>query len=94
MTLDYARLVDSLVSSLTQELSSRGFTFDSACMCFARRSNGFMQLFQVPFVEKYEQAICVPQVGVRSDRVEQVFHRTSEYSGSDAERTATLGVNI
>ena len=88
------RLAEAIIDPIRQGLSAEDFDFDDASQCFAKRSGDFVQQFQMAFADVRGRLVCVPEVGVRSELVEEIFHRTSEYSESNSASTATLGVSV
>lgn len=87
-------LAESIVQAVARELAPDGFWFDAVPSCFVKQEGDIRFLFQIAMAAEHERLTCTPDVGVRSERIEDVFHRTSEFSPTDALNTATLGVNL
>lgn len=87
-------LVESIVPAVARDLVLDGFWFDAVSSCFVKQKGDIRFLFQLAMAAEHERLTCTPDVGVRSERIEEVFHRTSEFSPTDALNTATLGVNL
>lgn len=87
-------LTESIIQAVARELAPDGFWFDAVPSCFVKQEGDIRFLFQIAMAAEHERLTCTPDVGVRSERIEDVFHRTSEFSPTDALNTATLGVNL
>jgi len=91
---DTQQLAESIILEVANAIAAEGFKFDIASSAFVKQEGDIRFVFQVALAERHGVLACTPDVGVRSNRVEQVFHRTSEFSDADAQNTATLGVNV
>lgn len=87
-------LTESIIQAVARDLAPDGYFFDAASKCFVKQDGDIRFLFQIAMAAEHERLTCTPDVGVRSERIEEVFHRTSEFSPTDALNTATLGVNL
>ena len=94
MSENAQQIVETIIVAVAREIASDGFEFDVTSSCFVRQVGVFRHVFQVAFMEKYGRLVCKPDVGVRSDRIEEIFHRTSEFSDVDAINTSTIGVSV
>ncbi len=88
------RIAETIITAFAPDVANDGFEFDPTSSCFIRQDGDIRHVFLVPLSEKYGRLVCTPDVGVRSDLVEEIFHRTSEFSDSDTKNTSTLGVNV
>ncbi|QDT07025.1 hypothetical protein K227x_54500 [Rubripirellula lacrimiformis] len=88
------QLAESIILAVAKELASDGFEFDISSSCFVKLEGDFRLQFQIALADRHGRLVCTPDVGVRSERIEDIFHRTSEFSDSDAINTSTLGVNV
>lgn len=87
-------LAESIILSVAKEIASDGFEFDISSSCFVKQEGDFRLQFQIALADRHGRLVCTPDVGVRSERIEDIFHRTSEFSEVDAINTSTLGVNV
>jgi|GEM_PF-3275453 hypothetical protein len=87
-------LAESVVQAVAREIAPDGFCFDASSSYFVKQDGDIRFLCQIAMAAGHERLTCTLDVGVRSERIEEVFHRTSEFSPTDALNTATLGVNL
>jgi hypothetical protein len=69
-----------LIEAVRQQMVSVGFKLKAAKDKFIRRHNGITDQFQIVCLDAKPGYRIQPQVGVRVDRIEQIFHQTSEDS--------------
>ena len=91
---DLQKLEERFSAEVNQSLAPHGYKFDEISKCFEKSELDFTYQFEVTLYERHGQLTCTPEVGIRCDRVEEVFHRTSEFNSTDAMHTATLGGSI
>lgn len=94
MSQNLQHLAEVIISTTADVMISKGFVFDIASSSFVKQSEDIRFMFQVAMAERHGSLTCSLDVGVRSDRVEEILHRTSEFGPADGVNTATLGVNI
>ena len=94
MSDNLQQLAESIILTVANAIAPDGFAFDIASSAFVKQDGDIRFMFQVALAERHGVLACTPDVGIRSERVEQVFHRTSEFSDADAQNTSTLGVNV
>jgi len=84
-------LVMALVESVTQRMAIEGFERRPGTHEFIRRRNGITDRFSFTVkVTRVDDYRIQPSVGVRIERVEEIYHRTSQFH----EGTVTMGAPV
>lgn len=84
----------ALVSALTPTLSARGFGWEDDHEWFRRRVGGVQHMLQLLSVDHSPYVHIEPQLMVRHDLVESIFHRTSGYLPEFQADTPTVGGDL
>jgi hypothetical protein len=87
-------LKQSLFESLVAPLAADGFTLKAATSTFRRKRNGVTDLFQIVCPDGKSGWRIHPNVGVRIDRVEDIFHQTSGFEPEFQKDTPTIGNDV
>lgn len=81
----------ALFESVRQQLVEDGFVLVPARETFIRRRDGITDHFQLVCKDARPGYRIQPNVGVRIDRVEELFHQTSGFERRYQETTSTMG---
>jgi hypothetical protein len=80
-----------LLESLQKSLSDDGFILKAPKDSFIRRRGGVTDIFQMVCLDGNPGLRIQPNVAVRIERVEDIFHQTSGFAARDQKDTPTLG---
>jgi hypothetical protein len=84
----------ALFDSLRSRLTSYGFTFNAKKNTFLRPHEGVVDQFQIVCLDASPGLRIQPNVGVRFDRVENIFHQTSGFDRKYQADTPSIGGTI
>jgi hypothetical protein len=88
------RLKAALFGLVGQKLTSSDFTPNEANDSFVRRHNGVVDIFQLVCKDAKPGWRIQPNVAVRIELVEQIFHQTSGFDAQDRKNTPTMGGSV
>ena len=85
-----------LCDFLSSQMSCEGFKFAASKLMFVRKheSTGITDRFQLVFLDAKPGWEIRPDVGMRFDRVEEIFHRTSGFERQYQKGTSTIGNSV
>lgn len=83
-----------LLAALTPAMSARGFRWRGSDEWFHRRVDGVEHRLQLLSVDRPPTVDIEPQLMVRHDLVERIFHRTSGYPPDARDDTPTVGGDL
>jgi hypothetical protein len=89
-----AGLKTAVFKSLSPELAKDGFALKGAKDTFLRRHDGVTDIFQLVCLDGKPGYRIQPNVGVRIERVEELFHQTSGFEPKYQKDTATIGSSM
>lgn len=92
--IDTKQLKINLLALIRDKVASDGFTFKAGKDLFVRQHNGICDMFQLVFLNAKPGWYVQPNVGVRIDRVENIFHMTSGFEAKYQKDTPTIGGSI
>jgi hypothetical protein len=81
----------AMFESIRQQLMGEGFILQAPKHRFIRRRDGITYIFQLVCLEARPGWRIQPDVAVRIDRVEEIFHRTSGFEPRYQKDTPTVG---
>lgn len=84
----------AIFTALTPELKRYGFSLKPAKDRFVRRRGGVTDLFQLVCLDAKPGYRIQPNVGVRIEQVEEIFHQTSGFESKHQRETPTFGNSI
>jgi len=84
----------ALFESLRRELAGDGFELNALRDKFVRRHDAISDSFQLACKDAKPGYRIQPNVGVRIDRVEEIFHRTSGFDRGFQDNTSTMGAPV
>jgi hypothetical protein len=84
----------ALFESVRRQLVDDGFEFNAVNDQFIRRHGGIADEFQLVCKDAKPGYRVQPNVGVRIDRVEQIFHQTSGFELQYQDSTSTMGAPV
>ena len=84
----------ALFESLRRQLSGEGFELNAPRDKFLRRHDGISDSFQLACKDAKPGYRVQPNVGVRIDRGEEIFHRTSGFDREFQDNTSTMGAPV
>jgi len=84
----------ALVAALRPTMSARGFGWQERHEWFRRRAGGVQHILQLVSVDHPPVVDIEPQLMVRHDLVERIFHRTSGYPPQNQPDTPTVGGDL
>lgn len=88
-------LLKRLHEGLGPELARHHFRFNPASEAYLREQpGGVSQFFYVRCYESGSSFVVEPGVGIRIDRIEDVFHRTSGFEQKYQPTTPTVGAEV
>jgi hypothetical protein len=88
------QLKRTILYSVGKELNDHGFLLRSSKDSFVRKHDGVNDIFQLVF-QGGEFDWCIqPNVGVRIDRIEDIFHKSSRFEPKYQSDTATIGASV
>lgn len=95
-TSEAKQLKRGLVDAIGVQLISDGFALNAAKDFFIRRHNGTTDQFQLVFLDPYDRPgwRIQPYMGLRIERVEDIFHQTSRWDPKYQKDTPTIGSGI
>jgi len=85
------QLKTALLESIRVELTGAGFISKTPKETFYRRYNGIVEVFQLVCLDGQSGWRIQPNVGIRIDCVEEIFHRTSGFDLKYQKDTPTIG---
>jgi len=86
-------LKDSVLAGVVPALVARGFRFVKSKERFEKREQGTLHLFQLVFLDGADGCRVSPNIGVRIDAIEEIFHRTSGFAPKYQKDTPTVGTD-
>jgi hypothetical protein len=86
--------VRALVAALLPTMAARGFGWQARHEWFRRRVGGVQHVLQLLSVDHPPAVDIEPQLMVRHDLVERIFHRTSGYPPENQPDTPTVGGDL
>lgn len=87
-------LKQDLFDRLSPGLLAAGFTLVASKNQFQRRSRDVTALFQLVCLDGKPGYRIQPNVGIRIERVEKIFHQTSGFESKYQKGTATMGSSV
>ena len=81
----------AMFEALNAQLASDGFILKASKDSFVRRRNGTVDIFQLVCLADQPGWRIQPNVAVRVDRVEEIFHHTSGFELKYQKDTPTIG---
>jgi hypothetical protein len=84
----------SLFNLLSPELTNQGFSLKRAKDTFVRRRGDLTDMFQLVCLDEKPGYRVQPNVAVRLERVESIFHLTSGFEAKYQKDTPTMGNSI
>jgi hypothetical protein len=91
---DTTPLKVALFDSLRQQLFGYGFTLKSTKESFLRQREGVIDIFQLVCLDGKPGYRIQPNVAVRVERVEDIFHQTSGFERKYQSDTPTMGAPV
>jgi hypothetical protein len=91
---DRKQLKRSLFELLATPLAIDGFKLKASKNCFRRKRNGVTDMFQVICLDGKPGWRIHPEVGMRIERVEEIFHQTSGFELKYQKDTPTIGGGV
>lgn len=89
------RLLKSVHQELGPRLAKYDFSFRPAVEVYVRNCpEGVSQLFYVRSYKSGSSLVVEPGVGIRIDRIEEIFHRTSGFEAEYQPTTPTIGAEL
>lgn len=89
-----SELKSAIFTSLTPELKKHDFSLKRATNSFVRQRGEVTDQFQLVFLDGRPGYRIQPNVGVRIDRVENIFHQTSGWDPKYQKDTPTMGSSV
>jgi hypothetical protein len=83
-----------IFAALTPELKKHSFSLKSAKDRFVRQRGDVTDIFQLVCLDGKPGYRIQPNVGVRLERVENIFHQTSGFESKYQKDTATMGSSV
>ena len=87
-------LKTAFFKSLHPELAKHGFSLKAAKDSFVRRRAEVTDLFQLVCLDGKRGYRIQPNTGVRIERIEELFHKTSGFEPKYQKDTATMGNSV
>jgi len=87
-------LKPAVFNCLCPELAKHGFSLKAAKDSFVRRHGEVTDMFQLVCLDGKPGYRIQPNVGVRIERVEEIFHQTSGFEPKHQKNTATMGSSV
>jgi hypothetical protein len=87
-------LKTALFESVRKRLATYGFELHLGNHKFVRRHDGITDVFQLPCKDAKPGYRVQPNVGVRIDLVEEIFHQTSGFEPKFRDGTSTMGNSV
>ena len=84
----------ALFESVGRQLAVNGFKLKAARDKFVRSYNGITDHFQLVCRDAKPGYLIQPNVGVRIDLVERIFHQTSGFEAQYQDNTSTIGAPV
>jgi hypothetical protein len=88
------QLKAAVIETVQAELKSSGFALHRSSESFRRRHQGTTDIFQLVCLNGKPGWRIQPNVGVRVDRVEEIFHKTSGFEERYQKGTPTIGSSV
>jgi hypothetical protein len=88
------QLKTALFESVHAAFKSSGFTFHASSDAFRRRHHGTVDIFQLVCLDGKPGWRVQPNVGVRVNRVEEIFHQKSGFEEKCQKGTPTIGSGV
>jgi hypothetical protein len=88
------KLKAALFATLREQLSGEGFTLKPARNTFVRVHEGRSDFFQLVCLDAKPGWRIQPNVGIRIERVEDIFHKTSGFEAKYQGDTPTIGAAV
>jgi len=88
------KLKAALFATLRDQLSGEGFKLKAARDKFVRSHEGHSDFFQLVCLDAKPGWRIQPDVGIRIDRVEEIFHKTSGFEVKYQRDTPTIGGTV
>jgi hypothetical protein len=88
------QLKRSLFDLVAARLAKRGFNLKAAKDSFVRQHNGETDMFQLVCLDGKPGWRIQPNVAVRIERVEEIFHQTSGFEPKYQKDTPTIGSSV
>jgi hypothetical protein len=88
------KLKIALFESVRQRLAGDGFELKAARDKFVRQHAGFSDSFQLACKDAKPGYRIQPNVGVRIDLIEDIFHQTSGFDREFQDNTSTMGAPV
>jgi len=88
------QLRTALLEAVRPGLKNNGFILRAKLDSFIRRTDGIADDFQLVFLDGKPGYRIQPNVGVRIERVEEIFHQTSGFEAKYQKSTVTIGGSI
>jgi hypothetical protein len=87
-------LQTELLAVLSPALASRGFVWKSGLSSYVRSADGISHGYMIVFKDAKPGVLIEPNVGVRIDEVERIFHHTSGFDPKFHRGTTTMGASV
>ena len=81
-------------TAVTPSLEEKGFRLRAAKDTFRRSHDGVVDMFQIVCLDGKPGIRIQPNVAVRVDQAEEIFHKTSGFNEKEQEDTPTIGGSI
>ena|SRR5690242_19714893 len=84
----------ALLQSIASQLSEEGFILKVEKDRFIRPHQGVVDIFQLVFLDAKDTLRIQPNVSVRIECVENIFHQTSNFEAKFQNDTPTIGISV
>jgi hypothetical protein len=91
---DKVRVKKEVLESVFADVSRLGFALKASKDSFIRAANGISDVFQLVFLDGKPGWRIQPNIGVRIEKVEEIFHRTSGFDSKLQQDTVTVGGGV
>jgi hypothetical protein len=87
-------LKSAILQSIRDALNTRGFDVKTSKATFVRTRDGVTEIFQLVILDRKPGWVLQPNVAVRIERVEEIFHRSSGFDVKFQGATPTIGAAV